>query len=58
MLRWGEEEKRLFASPRNVCQNFSLALNVEKKRFEFKFLERRVVLWQVAVVVGFRKNFK
>jgi hypothetical protein len=58
MLQWGEEGKKLFESPRSVCQNFSLALNVEKKRLELNFLGRRVVLWQVAVVVAFRKNFK
>ena len=48
----------MFASPRSVCPNFSLALNVEKKRLELRFLEMRVVPWQVAAVVAFRKNFK
>ena len=57
MLRWGEEGKKLFASPRNVYQNFSLALSVEKKQLAFKFLERKAGLRRVAVVVAFRKNF-
>ena len=58
MLQWGEEEKKLFVSPKSVCRNFSLALNVEKKRSELKFLERTAMLWQVAAVAAFRKNFK
>jgi hypothetical protein len=31
---------------------------VERKLLELKFSERKVVLWQVAVAVAFRKNFK
>ena len=58
MLEWGEEGKKWFESPRSVCQNFSLALDVERKLLELTFLEMIVVLWQVAVVVDCRKNFK
>jgi hypothetical protein len=58
MVQWGEEGKKWFASLRSVCQNFSLALDAAKKRLELKFFERKVVLWQVAVAVVFRKNFK
>jgi hypothetical protein len=56
MVQWGEEGKKLFAYLRSVCQNFSLALDAAKKRLELKFSERKVVLWQVAVAVVFRRN--
>jgi hypothetical protein len=57
-LHWGEEGKKWFASLRSVCQNFSLALDAAKKRLESKSSERKAVLWQVAVVVVFRKSFR
>jgi hypothetical protein len=57
-LHWGEEGKKWFASLRSVCQNFSLALDAAKKRLESKSSERKVVLWQVAAVVAFKKSFR
>ena len=48
----------MFIFQRNVCLSSSLALDVEKKRLELKFLERKVVQWQVAAVAVFKKNFK
>ena len=58
LLRWGEEGKKWFVSLRNICPSSSLALNVERKRLELKFLEREVALLWVAVAVAFMKNFQ
>jgi hypothetical protein len=57
-VQWGEEGKKSFVYLRSVCPSFSLALDVEKKRLELKFSEKKVVPWQVAAVAVFKKNFK
>jgi len=41
---WGEEEGKSFTYPRNICQNISLALNVERKRLGLKFFVMKVEL--------------
>ena len=58
MFQWGEEGRKSFVSLRNGCPSFSLALDVEKKRLELKFSEKKVVQSQVAAVAVFKKNFK
>jgi hypothetical protein len=58
VLHWGEDGKKWFESLKSVYQNFSHALDAAKKRLELKSSERKVVLWQVAVAVVFRKNFR
>lgn len=58
VIKWGEEEKRLFVFLRNVCPSSSLVLSVEKKPLVLKFSEIKSVLSQVVAAVVFRRNFK
>jgi hypothetical protein len=58
LLRWGEEGKKWFVSLKSICPSSSLALNVERKQLELKFLEKKAALWWAAVAVAFRKSFK
>jgi hypothetical protein len=56
LLRWAEEDAKLFVSLRSVCQSSSLAPSVEKKRLELKFSEKKAAPWRAAAAVAFKKN--
>jgi len=59
LLYWGEEGRKLFTFLRSVCLNSSLALDAEKKPFEWKFSEKRaVVQLRNVAVAALRKNSK
>lgn len=52
LVRWGEEEEKLFVYLRRSCLNSSLVLGVAKRLCELKSFAMKAVLSRVAVAVG------
>jgi hypothetical protein len=47
---WGEDGEKLFAFPRNVYPNFSLALDVGRKPLGSRFFAMKAALLSAAAV--------